>query len=132
MITSGNLFQKIQFYSLVTVPDFAGGTKGSYTLALATRAQVVPMNGRRLLENGQREEIRTLQFNIRWRKDMPITSGLLLVYRGLPYTIFSIVDVADARQEFAILARAKEGITSIPLTIGGVMEFKNNFKTNFG
>jgi len=131
-LTAGKLFQKIQFYKQILTKDFAGGTHGTYTLLLNTRAQVVPMTGRRSLENGQREEIRTLQFNIRWRKDVQIVSGLLIVYRGLPFTIYSIIDTDDMRKEYAIIAVAKEGVNSVPLTGGGVMEFKTQFKTQFG
>lgn len=131
-LTSGKLFQRVQFLAPVMTPDFAGGTHATYTPVLSTRAQVVPMTGRRTLENGQREQIKTLQFNIRWRKDINIISSMLMIYRGLPFTIYSIVDTDDRRLEFSILAVAKEGINSVHLTGGGIMEFKNNFKTTFG
>lgn len=114
------------------ISDFAGGTHATYTPVLTTRAQLVPLTGRRSLENGQREEIRTLQFNIRWRKDILIQSSFLIIYRGLPFTIYSIIDTDDRRLEYTILAVAKENVNSVKLTTGGVMEFKNNFKTQLG
>ena len=132
MITSGDLFGIIQFYKQVITTDFAGATNGSYSLYLYTRANIGPLIGRRALEDGQRQDVDTVQFTMRWRQDLQITSDLIIVYQNLPYAIYSIVDTNNKRKQFVILARAKEGLTSMPLSTGGVMEFKNQFKTQFG
>ena len=115
MISSGALFGKIAFYQLSIVADGQGGTSGVYSLVYSCRAAVTPLTGRRALEDGQIEGIRPMQFTIRWRPSAFPAANLILLYKGIPHSVYSIVDTNNKRQELVILARAKDSQFDFPI-----------------
>lgn len=96
--------QRIQFYSLLTTSDGAGGSIPGEVLYWDTRAEVAPLKNSRTLEGNQMALNQGFTFRIAYRSDKAVEQSMILKYNGRTLTISSVEDIKEHRKELLIVA----------------------------
>jgi len=105
--------QLIQFWSVSTIGDGAGGTLPRYSLDFEDYASVITKDEKRTLQESQIILDGYFEIYLRYRSDISISKKHNIKMRGKDLTIHSIVNVNELDREFKLICTESDNNTEL-------------------
>ncbi len=103
-LAAGRLNSRVEIQAPAHSPDAAAGRRTGWQRVAGVAAEVVPLAGSTMLDDGITRPVQAYRVTIRWRRG--IDSRHRLIWEGQPLRINSTVDPDNRRERLVISCEA--------------------------
>ena len=101
----GGLNRPVQIQKHVMTTDAEGRSSATWTTVAWPFARIEPQTGVETQQAGQEEMTLGLEITIRCRASLALTAAMRVLYKGRPFLITGIVNLAEANEYWVLTCR---------------------------